>query len=123
MSVFYPTCRLAASTRPAGKTHAQEYATNRIRNQPELGLLLLLYLAASYSLIFLDERFLYPRIPVLIFSLAVIPEGIASFFQNRPARFSSISALLLSALSAVAFASPVIYLASLEVNPLNLFHR
>ncbi len=95
------------------------------RNYPpaKLGVFLLLYLATSYSLIFLDERFLYPRIPVLIFSLAVIPEGIASFFQNRPARFSSISALLLSALSAVAFASPVIYLASLEVNPLNLFHR
>src|SRR5262249_4635308 len=74
----------------------------------KLALFLLLYLAASYSFTFLDERYLYGRIPIVLFSLAITSKELIALLKNRPIWISIVRDYIVPGLSAILVASPVI---------------
>jgi hypothetical protein len=75
-----------------------------------LTLILLLFLAGSYCFTFLDERYLYGRIPIVLLALAMIPSELSALFENRPTWPAALSSLVMSTITAVVLAAPVIFL-------------
>jgi hypothetical protein len=83
--------------------------TCRRYNPARLGIIFMVYMAASYSLPILDSRYLYPNIPILLFCFAMICDKFIFIFNRRYTRHSSFVISPIALVSAMVVSMPVVY--------------